>query len=138
MMSKRALGIDHGEKRIGLALSDPLRIIASPYGIWDNDVNFFERLRSLIKDKDIGTIVIGLPKNMDGSIGFQAKGVEAFFADFIVQEDQIEFIYWDERLSTRQAEESLKSQGLNQKKQKQKKDAHAASVILSEYLEFGG
>lgn len=134
----RVLAIDYGKVRIGLALSDPLKIIASPFEVWENrgEEDFFSKLNELIKNKKIDTILVGLPKNMDGSEGFQAKEVRDFFRKF--ENDNIKkMIFIDERLSSKEAGLILQEKGFNEKKQKGIKDAYAASVFLRQYLEYG-
>lgn len=135
---KRVLAIDYGAKRIGLALSDPLKIIAAPYEVWENkgQINFFEKLNNLITSQKIDTLIIGLPKNMDGTIGFQAQEVKAVFEKFSHSELK-KIVYFDERLSSKQATEILHQKGIKEKEQKGIKDAYAASIFLKEYLEYG-
>lgn len=135
---RRILAIDYGKKRIGLALSDPLKIIASPYEVWENkgQEDFLNKLDNLIIEKKVETLIIGLPKNMDGTLGFQAQEVKDVFKDY--EHAQIsKIVYFDERLSSKQATEILHAQGINEKKQKGIKDAYAASVFLKEYLQYG-
>lgn len=135
----RILAIDYGDTRIGLALSDPLKIIAKPFDVIINESQdyVFEKLNSIIIQKNIDTIVIGLPKNMNGSVGFQGEKVKEFFEDFS-HENVAKIVYVDERLSSQKATEVLHAQGKNEKAQKGIKDAYAASIILQEYLEYGG
>lgn len=137
-MNNRILGIDYGSKRIGLALTDPLQIISSPYEVWENkgQSNFCEKLSKLIEEKKINTIVIGLPKNMNGSTGFQAEEVKLFFNNLIKEFKDLNFVYVDERLSSVKAGEILRERGIKNEKQKGIKDAYAAAVILKEYLEY--
>lgn len=134
----RVLGIDYGDTRIGLALSDPLKIISKPYDVIINESQnyVFEQLDFIIQEKQIDILVIGLPKNMNGTIGYQGKKVKEFFSKYT--NDNIKNIaYIDERLSSKKATEVLHASGLNEKKQRGIKDAYAASIILKEYLEFG-
>ncbi len=133
----RILAIDYGDKRIGLALSDPLKIISSPFEVWENNDLFFQNLDSLIINKKIDEIVIGLPKNMDGSEGFYSQKVKNAFASY-ENENINKIVFLDERLSSKQATEILHEKGITQKDQKGIKDAYAASIILNEYLEYGG
>lgn len=135
----RILGIDYGEKRIGLALSDSLQIIASAYEVWENKGanEFFLELEKLIEIKKVQKIVIGLPKNMDGSLGFQAKEVQTFFEKFIKEHSELEFYFFDERRSSVLAGEVLKQKGIKADKHKGIKDAYAAAVILKDFMEYG-
>ncbi len=134
----RVLAIDYGSTRIGLALSDPLKIIASPFEVWENDTKelIYEKLDKLIFQKKIDTLVIGLPKNMDGTEGYQAQEVKDFFKEF-KNEDIKKIVYVDERLSSVEATKILHEQGISEKEQRGIKDAYAASVFLKEYLEYG-
>ncbi len=134
----RVLAIDYGSSRIGLALSDPLKILASPFEVWENDTkeSVYEKLDKLILEKKIDTLVIGLPKNMDGTQGYQAQEVIDFFKEFKNKEIK-KIVYVDERLSSVEATKILHEQGISEKKQRGIKDAYAASVFLKEYLEYG-
>ncbi len=134
----RVLAIDYGSSRIGLALSDPLKILASPFEVWENDTkeSVYEKLDKLILEKKIDTLVIGLPKNMDGTQGYQAQEVIDFFKEFKNKEIK-KIVYVDERLSSVEATKILHEQGIPEKKQRGIKDAYAASVFLKEYLEYG-
>ncbi len=134
----RVLAIDYGSSRIGLALSDPLKILATPFEVWENNgqEDFYNKLVKLIVKKQIDTVLIGLPKNMDGTEGYQAEEVKAFFKDF-KNENIKKIIYIDERLSSVEATKILHEKGISEKEQRGIKDAYAASVFLKEYLEYG-
>ncbi len=134
----RVLAIDYGQKRIGIAMSDPLKIIAKPYDIIENTCKdlVFLTLDEIIVQKNVDVLVIGLPKNMNGSIGFQAKEVQAYFKDYN-HENLKKIVYIDERNSSTLATDVLRENGLNEKKQRKIKDAYAASIILKDYLEYG-
>ncbi len=134
----RVLAIDYGSSRIGLALSDPLKILATPFEVWENEGKdkVYAKLDGLIIQKKIDTIVIGLPKNMDGSEGYQVKEVKKFFENF--KNSNIDkIVYVDERLSSVEATKILHEKGIPEKDQRGIKDAYAASVFLKEYLEYG-
>ncbi len=134
----RVLAIDYGQKRIGIAMSDPLKIIAKPYDIIENvsKDQVFLALDELIEQKSVDVLVIGLPKNMNGSIGFQAQEVQEYFKDY-KHENLKKIVYIDERNSSTSATEVLRQNGLDEKKQRKIKDAYAASIILKDYLEYG-
>lgn len=131
----RVLGLDVGDKRIGVALSDPTHLIASPHSVytrvgWGKDSRHFF---SLCQEKDVEKIVVGLPRNMDGSEGFQADKVRGFT-------DKLEalgltVIFWDERLSTAHAEHALLEGGLHRDERKHVIDQIAAALILQSYLD---
>lgn len=127
----RILGIDYGEKRIGVAVSDPLGIIAQGIAVIGN----VEELGKIIGQYEkIDEIVVGLPKRMSGEIGIQAQKVLEFV-------EQLKALYpipvttWDERLTTAAAERTLISAGLSREKRKKVIDRSAAAYILQSYLD---
>ena len=131
----RVLGLDVGDKRIGVALSDEGRLIASPLTViqsvgWGPDSR--EILR-LMEEHGANLIVCGLPRNMDGSEGFQAEKVRLFCAQ--LEKMGFRIIYQDERLSTVSAEEALIESGISRSGRKQVVDKIAAAVILQQWLE---
>ena len=135
----RVLGLDIGTKRIGLALSDPLLITAQPFETIlrkpENDA--LNKISEIIKNYNVKKIVAGLPLMMNGDYGPQAKDCEEF-AKKIEQKTNINVILVDERLTSFEAEEILKSQGVKYTKDKGKVDMVAASIILQEFLDRKG
>ena len=133
MSKERTLGLDIGTKRIGVAISDPLFITAQPLkAVFRNtDDKAVEEIQEIIKQYDIKTIVAGLPKNMDGSIGSQAQNCIDFMDNF----SSVNVIFEDERLTSRQAEFILKEQGKKYTKQKQLVDIESACLILQQYMD---
>ena len=132
---QRILGLDIGDKRIGIALSDPTRRIASPHSVYQRvgygpDTRFFT---ALAKELDVAYIVSGLPYNMDGSLGSQAEKVQALCAQF--EQAGLEIRYMDERLSSVEAEEALLEGRLSREERKKRIDMVAAAIILQEYLD---
>ena len=132
----RILGIDHGTKRVGLAISDELKMIAQPLEMLPPDPfgDFIARIRELIKDKEIELIVVGMPRNMDGSYGEAAQKVETFVAamkDTII----VPIKLWDERLTSVQANRFLIEGNVRRKDRKEKVDKTAAAIILQSYLD---
>lgn len=132
----RFLGIDYGTVRIGLALSDPTGTLASPLPHLEN--KSISQVRSsldeLIQTHDISRIIVGLPRNMDGTYGPAAEKVRNFISQ--IQESlgtPIES--QDERLTTVQASKQLSQIGLNQKELRKKIDSSSASLILQQYLD---
>ena len=103
----RALGIDYGDTRIGIALSDPLQIITKPYITLKNNSNFFLKLESIVNEKEVKTIVVGYPYGMKGQITKQTEKVDLFI-DRLKQNFDIDVIKVDERLSSKSAENLLK------------------------------
>ncbi len=136
-MSGRILGLDVGDRRIGVALSDEGRLIASPHSVYTRvgyspDVKHILRL---CQETGAELIVCGLPKNMDGSVGFQAEKVMAF-ADKL-REAGLDVVYQDERLSTVSAHQALIAGGVRRDDRKGVVDKVAAAVILQQYLDSG-
>ncbi len=130
----RALGVDLGARRVGLALSDPLRMISSPHATipMATEGALAKTLMDLCAERGVSLVVIGLPLSADGSEGAgcaRARRVAASLrACGIVVELQ------DERWSSREAEEILRETGKRRRTSKEKVDAIAASLILSDYL----
>ncbi len=133
----RILGVDYGEKRIGLAVSDPLGFTAQGLETILNAgrTKFLETLKKTCEDNSIGEIVIGLPINMNGSMGPKAKEILELVPHMEAALN-IPVKTWDERLSSRQAGRLMIEQGLSRQKQKETSDRLAATLILQSYLEF--
>lgn len=132
----RALGIDLGEKRIGLAISDPTQTIASAHSVMarKSRAEDFSRIAQLISDHAIALVVMGLPITLAGHEGDRAAWVRDYTAD-LCNHIEVPVVYWDESLTTKQAEESLRAQGKRGKKIKEQVDAVAAALILQAYLD---
>lgn len=132
----RYLGIDYGINKTGLSLSDPLKIIAKDYTVLFklSDEQKVQEIAKIIKLENIELIVVGLPKNMDGTEGFQVKEVRDFCERLVRFEIDIKFI--DERLTTKMAETLMKNANVKKSEIKLKSDARAASLILQEYLDY--
>ena len=139
-MTGRIMALDVGDRRIGVAASDILGITAQGIetytrcGNLNEDVLYITRLA---RELSAVRIVFGLPKNMDGSLGFQAQSVKAF-ADALASEYSGDIDFFDERLSSVSAHEALRSGGLKTKKHKAVVDKIAAVIILQTYLEKHG
>ena len=131
----RALGIDFGEKRVGLALSDRLNLIASPYKtlqyISENDL--ISEIKKIVIDKEIGVCVIGLPLNMKGEDSDQTKKVRRFKNVLSILE--LPIVYEDERFSSIIAKNSLVLQNVKTGHNKSEIDRTAAAIILQQYLD---
>lgn len=132
----RLLGVDYGDKRIGLALSDALGIVAGPIGTYESqsmrkDIDY---IAALAKEKQADAIVLGLPVNMDGSHGERAEKTKAFGRN-LQKVSGLEVIYKDERLSTVSAEKSLIESNVRREKRKGVIDTVAAQIILQSYLD---
>ncbi|OGD14312.1 MAG: hypothetical protein A2V76_10470 [Candidatus Aminicenantes bacterium RBG_16_63_14] len=133
----RVLGIDYGDRHVGLALSDPLLITAQPLGSYELsgrenvDRQYF---RDLVAKHDVGKIVLGNPLRMDGSSGTRAEKTRGF-ASWLEKAVGKPVVLMDERLTTRQALKTLDDKKLRGKKKKDWEDRIAAVIILSTYLE---
>ena len=131
------VGLDVGDRRIGVAVSDVGRHIASPHSVierigWGPDIR---RIRAVMEERDADYAVMGLPLNMDGSEGFQAEKIRVFARQ--VEAAGIRVCFQDERLSTVTAEDALIEGGMRREKRKQTVDKIAAAVILQAYLDSG-
>ena len=134
MAYERLLGLDIGEKRIGVAISDEMGMIASPLVTLNASGDVRGELQTLIERYGIARIIVGLPIGLSGREGPQAKTVRTV-ADALAKELGIEFVYSDERLSSTVAERSQIKQGTRRDKRKQNIDNIAAAVILQGYLD---
>ncbi len=131
----RVMAIDLGDERTGIAISDPLGMICGE--AWTVREWNMERLAETIcrtaEEKDVETIVLGLPKNMDGSEGSRAEK-SRMFCDLLGNNGVRSVVLWDERRSTIEAHQILHENGKREKKHRSKVDAVAASLILEGYL----
>ena len=135
----RHAGVDYGTRRIGLAVSDPEGKIASPLGQIAASRSFEKNASGVVAalaDFDVDRWVVGLPLNMDGSEGTQAK-ISRTFADALSKLSGCEVHLWDERLSSAQADIHMAGSGLTRKKKKLRRDMLAAQVILQGFLDQG-
>lgn len=130
------MGLDVGEKRIGVAVTGESNRVAFPECVIDNRRNddVFERIGRLADEKNISCIVVGLPLNMDGTCGKQAEKVIKF-AESLEKKTGSEVKLWDERLSTREAEHVLLSAEMSRRKRKEVVDKLAAQLILQSYID---
>ena len=133
----RILGIDFGEKRIGLALSDPLGFTAQGIETLErqNIKQVLAHISDTVKKNQVSEIVVGLPVNMDGSRGFKAQEVTKFVTQ-LEEAAGVPVKTWDERLTSREAGRLMIEEGLSRKKQRANSDRLAATLILQNYLEF--
>ena len=133
----RILGIDFGEKRIGLAVSDPMGMTAQGLPNLENKNKKYmlAELEKLCKEREVDELVIGLPRNMNGSFGPKAVQVQELIPE-LEKALGLPVIAWDERLTSREAGRLMIEQGLSRKRQKEESDRLAATLILQNYLEF--
>jgi len=131
----RAMGVDLGARRVGLALSDPLRIISSPHATipMTSEHALVQSLKSICAERSITLVVIGLPLSADGSEG--AGCARARRVAEALRAGGVAVALQDERWSSRDAEEILRETGKRRQTSKEKVDAIAASLILREYLQ---
>ena len=135
----RILGIDAGERRVGVALSDELCLLASPLVVLDRGHGLapvLDTLARLARSERVAQMVVGLPLNADGTAGRQARRARDF-ARVAARVIGLPVELWDERLSTREAEAIVRAQGRNMRRLRQsgQLDAVAAAVILQDYLD---
>ncbi|MCD8049841.1 MAG: Holliday junction resolvase RuvX [Clostridia bacterium] len=135
----KIIGLDYGEARIGVAVSDALEMIANPLDtISEHDrEKQLERVEDVIKREGAEKIVVGLPMRMDGSMGHRAEYTRAFAED-LAQRCNLPYEMWDERLSSAEAHRLLETGGVSGKKRKTKVDKIAAVLILQTYLDNRG
>ncbi len=132
----RMLGLDIGERRIGVALSDPEGIIAIALTVIErkSEDAALKQLIDLTHEREVERIVIGLPLSLDGSLGKQAQAVQSF-AKSLARRTELPVVTWDERLSTVAAERMLAEAGVKRDKRKKHLDSVAAAIILQGYLD---
>lgn len=133
---KRSLGIDHGDARVGVALSDELGFLAHPLETIEiRRTDLLARIRELAVTHDVETIVVGMPRNMDGSHGPAAQKVTAF-VEQLRASVPCTVATLDERLTTVSAQRSLRESGRKAKEQKGVVDQAAAQIILQTWLDM--
>ncbi len=134
----RILALDLGTVRIGVALSDELRMIASPLEqiAAEPFSEFLARLKALIREKEVELILIGLPRNMDGSYGPAAVKAQEFAAA-LRDAVAVPVRTWDERLTSVQAHRFLSEAEVRGRERKGKVDKSAAAILLQSYLDAG-
>ncbi|TML80283.1 MAG: Holliday junction resolvase RuvX [Actinobacteria bacterium] len=131
----RALGVDLGTRRIGLAISDARGTVATPYATLErtNDEHDAKAIAEVASAEEAKLIVLGHPLMLDGTRGDAAAVAEAFAAK--LKESGIRVTLWDERLTTKQAESSLKRRGMKGRERRAVVDKVAAQVLLQSYLD---
>ncbi len=134
----RYMGLDLGSKTLGIALSDPSGIIANAIGTISfaegNYADAINKTLDLAISHHVDTIVLGHPKNMDGTQGFQARIAENFKSE-LERRTNVNVLLWDERLTTRIANQTMIAVGTKRKDKKLKVDQLAATIILQSYLD---
>jgi putative Holliday junction resolvase len=132
----RILALDHGSKRIGVAVSDETKTIAQPLEFIPAEpfADFLARLKKILLEKEIDLILIGLPRNMDGSYGPAAQKVE-MFVGVLKTAITVPIKMWDERLTSLQANKMLIQGKVRRDQRKEKVDKMAAAILLQSYLD---
>jgi putative Holliday junction resolvase len=132
----RILALDHGTKRIGIALSDELKMIAQPveFVLAEPFSEFLARLKELLSEKQVELILVGMPRNMNGSYGPAALKVQEFVAA-LRSATSVPIKTWDERLTSAQANRYLIEGSVRREKRKEKVDQMAAAILLQSYLD---
>jgi putative Holliday junction resolvase len=136
MLDKRIMGLDIGDRTIGVAVSDLMGLTAQGVKTIKRvgKKKDIEELKNIIKEREVGKIVSGLPKNMNGTLGPQGEKVLKF-CELLKEETGLEIEFWDERLSTVAAERSLLEGDISRTKRKKVIDMLAAVIILQGYLD---
>ena len=132
----RSLGLDIGDKRIGVALSDPEGILASPFTIINrrDESRDIEAIIDIIRRQQVGRVIVGLPRSLDGSLGKQAEKVKAF-TQRLCEQTKVPVEYRDERLTTVMAERLRRAASSKKTRRKARHDDLAAAIILQGYLD---
>jgi putative Holliday junction resolvase len=132
----RVMGLDYGKRRIGVALSDPLRMIARGAGTVENSSNLFFRLSEIVRRENVVLVVVGMPYAPDGGRGAQGEEVQRF-VERLRETLALPVEMWDESRTSVDAARVLREAGMRQKKRRQKArvDEMAARILLQEYLE---
>ena len=130
----KIMGLDVGDRRIGVATSDELEIVASPREVLRRDGREMQRLADWVRDEEIGLVVVGMPFNASGERGPQAQKVMRFI-ELLRQRVGVPIEEWSEELSTWEAETMLIEAGRRRAERRQVVDKLAASVILRSYLD---
>jgi len=135
----RILALDHGTKRIGVAVSDELKLIAQPLEFIPAEpfADFLARLKQIIREKEVDLVLLGMPRSLDGGYGPAALKVQAFAAA-LRDAIPIPIRTWDERLTSAQAQRFLIQGGVRRDKRKEKVDKTAAAILLQSYLDSTG
>lgn len=131
------LGLDYGQKRIGVAKSDELNFMAHPIGFipFKNEQDLINSIENLVVEHHVKKVVIGLPITLKGETGPQAEKVMSF-VEVLKKHIQLPVVTWDERLTSAQAERALLAQDVSRSKRRIKRDAVAAEIMLQSYLDF--
>jgi putative Holliday junction resolvase len=130
------MALDVGNRNIGVALSDPTGMLASPLTVIERTggKRDYQRVLELVRDQEAELVVIGMPISLDGVPREQAAITQAFCDEFS-RRSPVEVVTWDERLTTVEAERRMREAGASRQKRKEARDSAAAAVLLQAYLE---
>lgn len=135
----RNIGLDLGSKTLGIAISDPLGMIARAYETYrfeeENYDLAVDYLITVCKKEGVNEVVLGMPKHMNGDVGIRGE-ISIDFKKKIEDKSSIKVVLWDERLSTVSANRAMLMANMSREKRKEKKDEMAAVVILQSYLQY--
>lgn len=129
----RLLGLDYGSKRVGVAISDGIRLTARPLEVVDRP-NIVKRIAELMTEYDVDKVVVGMPNSLGGHDGESAKGARSLVSE-IENELGLEVEVIDERFTSRMAEEALLESGMKRRERRSTVDKVAAAIILQSYLD---
>jgi len=131
------LAIDHGDKRVGFAVADPLRIATQPLERWSGQGELLDHVGAMLAEREISVLLVGLPVNMDGSDGPRAAIVRAFAKMLAARFPAQEVVLYDERLTTKAAEDLLRESGVPVAKRREQRDSASALVLLRDWIASG-
>lgn len=137
---KRIMALDIGDARVGVALSDQLWITAQPYATIERQGKSVLAIIDVIKEKDVGTVVVGIPYELSGAFGPQAKKVQEFTTEIHEacrrrkELQQVNFVFCDERMTTKQAQRVMIGSRLRNRQSSAALDQIAATIILDSYM----
>lgn len=132
----RVLALDYGAKRVGVAMSDPLQILASGVGTWANDAGLLTAIAKHVQDEMVVLIVVGMPYAPDGGKGAKAREVEAFM-ERLRGVVQVPLTTWDESYTSVEAHQAFRDGGMKKKQRRDRAgvDTMAARILLQQFLD---
>jgi putative Holliday junction resolvase len=134
MTTMRWMALDHGTKNIGIAFSDEMEILATPFEVWPSlGEPTLQRLAALARAEGVQALVVGLPRHKDGSESATAPLARAF-GEALAARTGLPLLFWDEHLSSAEADRLLAQRGVKAKDRKARLDAAAAAVILQDLM----
>ena len=134
------LAIDYGERKTGFATTDALRLAFQPLAVIRTEgtgPGLLEHIEQLLSERDVSTLLVGMPLHMDGEAGERAEAVQAFIRRLRERFPKLEVRWYDERLTTKEAESRLREQGVGRRKVAAQKDSWSALVLLEDWVLSG-